>query len=304
MVCRTVGAELIADLLCMIGEGPVWDERRHRLIWVDVAAGLIHSFDPGTRAVATRQAGQPVGSVALCAGAGLVAALRDGFGLLADGGGAMSAFLEVEKDRTGSRMNDGKCDSRGRFWAGSMAVDHTPGAGTLYRVDYANGGLRAFAQLRGTTISNGLDWSGDNARMYYVDSATQRIDMFDFDVDAGQLDNRRAFVVIPHSDGLPDGMTVDAEGYIWVALFGAGKVRRYNPMGEIDMEVGVPVTLVTSCAFGGEDLRDLYITTARHRLSAAEAAAQPTAGGVFACRPGPQGRAPFLFADRGWVEAA
>lgn len=297
MTCHTIGAELIADARSMIGEGPVWDERRHRLIWVDVAAGLIHSFDPRTRAVATRQAGQPVGSVALCTGGGLVAALRDGFGLIPDRGEAMSAFVEIEKDRTGSRMNDGKCDCRGRFWAGSMAVDHTPGAGTLYRVEYANGGLRALAQLHGTTISNGLDWSDDNTRMYYVDSATQRIDMFDFDVDAGRLENRRAFVVIPRSDGLPDGMTVDTEGYIWVALFGVGKVRRYSPRGEIDMEIGVPVTLVTSCAFGGDDLRDLYITTARHRLSPAEAAAQPTAGGVFVSRPGPQGRAPFLFAS-------
>ncbi len=297
MTCHTIGAELIADTRCMIGEGPVWDQRRHCLIWVDVPAGLIHSFDPPTQTIATRQAGQPVGSVALCAGDGVVAALRDGFGLIPDSGEVMNVFAEVEKDRLGSRMNDGKCDCRGRFWAGSMAINHTPAAGTLYRVEYAHGQLRAFAQLHGTTVSNGLDWSDDNARMYYVDSATQRIDMFDFDVDAGRLNNRRPFVVIPRADGLPDGMTVDAEGCIWVALFGAGKVRRYTPLGKIDMEVRVPVTLVTSCAFGGDDLRDLYITTARHRLNATEVAEQSTAGGVFLSRPGPQGRAPFLFAN-------
>ena len=294
---RTVAAELIVDARSMIGEGPVWDERRQRLIWVDVAAGLIHALDPKSGAVATRQAGQPVGSVGLCLDGGLVAAMRDGFGLLPDSRDGMSAFVAVEMDIAGNRMNDGKCDCRGRFWAGSMAVDHTPGAGTLYCVRRVKGELEASVHLRGLTISNGLDWSGDNRRMYYVDSATQRIDVFDFDAEAGQLSNRRLFVAIPRADGLPDGMMVDAEGYVWVALFGAGKVRRYTPAGEIDMEVAVPVTLVTSCAFGGEDLRDLYVTTARHRLSAAEAAAQPTAGGVFVCRPGPAGRAPFLFAS-------
>lgn len=297
MGCRTVAAELIVDARSMIGEGPVWDERRYRLIWVDVAAGLIHALDLKSGAVATRQAGQPVGSVALCPDGGLVAALRDGFGVLPGSREGIGAFVEVEKDIAENRMNDGKCDCRGRFWAGSMAVDHTPGAGTLYCLQRVNGELRISVHLRGMTISNGLDWSGDNRRMYYVDSATQGIDVFDFDAEAGQLSNRRLFVAIPRSDGLPDGMMVDAEGYVWVALFGGGKVRRYSPSGEIDMEVEVPVTLVTSCAFGGEDLGDLYVTTARHRLSAAEAAAQPTAGGVFVSRPGPQGRAPFLFAN-------
>ncbi len=131
--------------------------------------------------------------------------------------------------------------------------------------------------------------------MYYIDSATQRIDVFEFDADLGTLSGRRPFVEIPASEGLPDGMTVDSEGCIWVALFRAGKVRRYTPYGTIDMEVTVPVTLVTSCAFGGSSLEDLYITTARHRLTTAEASLQTTAGGVFVCRPGPVGRQPFSF---------
>lgn len=295
MNCKIAKAELIVDAHSWIGEGPVWDGRGGRLIWIDVAAGLIHSFDPSTKVVTTHNAGQPVGSVALCADGGLIAAMRDGIGLFRDEGEELIRFIEIEKDLTGSRMNDGKCDCRGRFWAGTMDVDHAPGTGTLYRVEQVDGELKVLAQLRGTTISNGLDWSDDNRRMYYVDSVTQRIDVFDFEAEAGLITSRRPFVVIPRPDGLPDGMTVDAEGYVWVALFGGGRVRRYSPGGEVDMEVEVPVTLVTSCTFGGRDLRDLYITTARHRLTATEATAQPTAGALFASRPGPQGRPAFLF---------
>ena len=295
MGCKTLAADLIVDARSMVGEGPVWDSTQQKLIWVDIAPGLIHALDPQSLAVSTRQAGQPVGAVALGSGGQLVVALRDGFGILPAVGEGMNAFIEVEAAVAGNRMNDGKCDCRGRFWAGSMAMDHTPGAGTLYRLVYKDGHLEASAQLEGITIANGLDWSTDNARMYYIDSATQRIDMFDFDPEAGQLSNRRVFVAIPRSEGLPDGMVIDAEGFVWVALFGAGKVRRYSPSGEIDMEVHVPVTLVTSCAFGGEHLQDLYITTARHRLTATEAMGQPTAGALFACRPGPTGRLPFVF---------
>lgn len=295
MNCRTATAALIVDAHSLIGEGPVWDGKNRRLIWVDIAAGLIHSFDPDSGVLTTHNVGQPVGSVTLCAAGGLIAAMRDGIALFRDDGEELARFVEVERDLVGSRMNDGKCDCCGRFWVGTMAVDHAPGCGTLYRVEQVDSELKVSAQLCGITISNGLDWSNDNRRMYYIDSATQRIDVFDFEAESGLVDNRRPFVVVPRSDGLPDGMTVDAEGYVWVALFGSGRVRRYSPGGEVDMEVQVPVTLVTSCMFGGRDLRDLYITTARHRLAAAEAAAQPTAGAVFVSRPGPQGRPPFLF---------
>jgi sugar lactone lactonase YvrE len=291
----SIAAELVWNGRAMIGEGPVWHARRQRLLWVDVAAGLIHALDPRTGTVTTQQVGQPVGSIAPTHDGGLVVAVRDGFGLFPADDEKLDVLLETEKDNAANRMNDGKCDCFGRFWAGSMAVDHTPGAGTLYRLESSGDGLTVSAQVSGSTISNGLDWSLDNTQMYYIDSATQRIDVFDFDAPAGRLRNRRPFVVIPHADGLPDGMTVDAEGHVWVALFGAGKVRRYTPTGAIDMEVLLPVTLVTSCAFGGDTLQDLYITTARHRLSAAEAAVQTIAGGLFVCRPGPAGRTPFVF---------
>jgi sugar lactone lactonase YvrE len=295
MTARTVTAELLVDARATIGEGPVWDDRSERLLWVDIAAGLVHRLDPSTGQSSTLDVGQPVGSVAPAEDGGLVAAVRDGFALFAPGSGIMSRLLPVERALTANRMNDGKCDSWGRFWAGTMAVGHTPGAGTLYRLEKTAGDYTVEPMLSGITVANGLDWSPDNRLMYYIDSATQRIDVFDFDEERGSLTNRRVFAAIAAADGLPDGMTVDAEGHVWVALFRGAKVRRYRPDGEIDLEVKVPVTLVTSCAFGGAHGQDLFITTARHRLTPAEAAEQTTAGGVFICRPGPTGRPPYRF---------
>jgi sugar lactone lactonase YvrE len=295
MTSRTITAELLDDARATIGEGPVWDDRSRRLLWVDIPAGLVHRFDPTTGESSSLKVGQPVGAVGLGADGGLVAAVRDGFAFFAPGSATMTRLMPVERSLTGNRMNDGKCDSRGRFWAGTMAVDHTPEAGTLYRLERTNGDDAVTAIFSGITVANGLDWSPDNRLMYYIDSPTQRIDVFDFDEESGALINRRAFVEIPVADGMPDGMTVDAEGHLWVALFRGAKVRRYRPDAGIDLEVNLPVTLVTSCAFGGPGHESLYITTARHRLTPAEAAEQTMAGGVFVCRPGPAGRLPFRF---------
>jgi sugar lactone lactonase YvrE len=289
-------AELTVDARAMIGEGPVWDQTRRRLLWVDIPNEVIHMHDPSTGASESKLTGQPVGSVGIRRDGGLVAALRDGFGMFSARSQGVDELIEVEKALTGNRMNDGKCDCRGRFWAGTMATNHTPQAGTLYRLERAGAGYAVSAEVAGITVANGIDWSPDNRLMYYIDSPTQRVDVFDFDAERGKLSNRRPLVEISPSEGLPDGMTVDAEGYLWVALFRGAKVRRYSPDGMADMEVRLPVTLVTSCAFGGPDLAELYITTARHRLTAAEAAEQATAGGLFVCRPGPVGRLPFRFA--------
>lgn len=292
---KQCAADLVLDSRARIGEGPLWDQKRGRLLWVDIPANALHEFDPRSGTDTVTDVGQPIGAVGICERGGLVAALRDGFGFLAPGHHSVSELIEVEKDRPANRMNDGKCDCRGRFWAGTMAWDHTPEVGSLYCLQRSSQGFRLSAVLTGLTVANGLDWSPDNRRMYYIDSPTQRIDIFDFDAEQGAMSHRRTFVEIPRADGLPDGMLVDSEGYVWVALFGRGKVRRYTSSGEIDMEIRVPVTLVTSCAFGGPHLDELYITTARHRLTPEEAMAQPTAGGVFVCRPGPVGRLPFSF---------
>ena len=224
-----LNAELMVDARAMIGEGPVWDHGGRRLFWVDIPNGIIHRLDPATGASETKFTGQPVGSVAVRRDGGLVAALRDGFGILSAGDQGVSEVIEVEKELTGNRMNDGKCDCRGRFWAGTMATDHTPQAGTLYRLERSGTGYAVSAAVAGITVANGIDWSPDNRLMYYIDSPTQRVDVFDFDAERGTLSNRRPFVEIAAAEGLPDGMTIDAEGYLWVALFRGGKVRRYSP---------------------------------------------------------------------------
>lgn len=290
-----MNVELAFDVRDMIGEGPVWDAASGRLCWVDIPAGVIHRCAPSDGSDCVLAVGQPVGALALGVHGGLVVALRDGFGLIPAGSDRLGTALEIERDIATNRMNDGRCDPAGRFWAGTMAVDHTPEAGSLYRLDEHGGSFRATRILGGLTISNGLDWSPDGQLLYYIDSATQRIDVFDFDVDGGEAHGRRTFVSIPEAEGLPDGMVVDAAGCVWVALFGAGVVRRYTPSGELDLEIGVPVSLVTSMAFGGADLGDLYITTARHRLTDEERRRETHAGGVFVCRPGPCGMAARRF---------
>jgi sugar lactone lactonase YvrE len=186
-------------------------------------------------------------------------------------------------------MNDGRCDPVGRFWAGTIAWDHTKNAGGLYRLEELGGALQATRVLGDLTISNGLDWSPDGSLLYYIDSDTQRVDVFDFAPESGEIRNRRPFTVIAASEGLPDGLAIDSEGCVWVALFGSSTVRRYTPAGLIDLEVVLPVSLVTSMAFGGADFGDLYLTTARHRLTSQEQARQVHAGSLFVCRPGPKG---------------
>lgn len=264
-----------------VGEGPVWDDAAGELLWVDIPVGLIHRWRPGTSTVATIAADQPVGAVALRRTGGLVAAVRDGFALVDEETGELERLRPVEIDRAENRMNDGKCDSAGRFWAGTMSEDMRPGAGSLYRLDPD---LTVTTVLSGVSVSNGLGWSPDDRTMYYVDSLERAIDAFDFDAQRGKLSNRRRLVAIEAEDGMPDGMAVDSAGFVWVALWGGGAVRRYGPAGELDSVVRLPATQVSSCTFGGADLRDLYVTSASRGLSADDRRRQPDAGAVFRVR--------------------
>ncbi len=306
-------ADLVLDLRAELGEGPVWDPIAACLYFVDILRGRVHRFDPATRALRTCETGCSVGAVAPTGRGDLVLAVRDGFARLDLSGsrfngadtpvrpdewsrpyssGRIEMIAEVEADRPDQRMNDGKCDAAGRFWAGTMALDERGGAGALYRLD-PDGHVETM--IDGVTISNGLDWSDDGRLMYFIDTPTQSVDVFDFDLASGRIANRRPFARIDPVDGAPDGLTLDAEGFVWVALWGGSGVRRYAPDGALDSIVRVPATYVTSCAFGGADLGDLYITTARIKLSEADRASQPLAGGLFRARPGVRGRPPHRF---------
>jgi sugar lactone lactonase YvrE len=288
-------AELVQDARAEIGEGPIWDERSGRLHWVDIRAGLVHRWSPADSSDLVLQVGQPVGSLALGAQGGLVLALRDGFALIPAGAEDVEQLIPVEQENSGTRMNDGRCDPAGRFWAGTMSSENVPGVGSLYRLEQVSGAFRVQRIFGGLTIANGIDWSPDGRRMYYIDSPTQRVDVFDIAMESGEVSNRRGFLEIPAAEGLPDGMVVDADGGIWIALFRTGRLRRYSPDARITHEIEVPVTLVTSAAFGGPDLADLYITTARHRLTPEHRREQIHAGSLFCCRPGVAGRPSFRF---------
>jgi sugar lactone lactonase YvrE len=263
-----------------LGEAPVWDARREELLWVDIDRGLVHRRAQG-RADVTLPAGQPVGCAVPRAGGGLALALRDGFALVDPGREEPRLVAAVERDRTDTRMNDGACDARGRLWAGTMSLRGDTRSAALYRLD---ADLIARRMLPGVSVSNGIGWSPDGDTLYHVDSPRRRIDVYDFDSVAGAIAGRRAVIPVAPELGLPDGLTVDAEGGIWVALWGGGAVQRHAPDGELDARIELPTSNVTSCCFGDPDLATLYVTTASRG-----AEGEPLAGLVFACRPGVRG---------------
>ena len=283
--------ELVVTFGSMVGEGPVWDARIERLAWVDIGEARLYltARDGDTRTI---QLPAAIGSFAPRASGGWVAALADGFWAVAEDG-SVERIADVQSDRPDLRFNDGKCDPQGRFWAGTMAHDHRADAGALYRLDPD---LSVHRMIDAISISNGLDWSLDGRTMYYVDTPTHRVDRLDFDPADGSISGRRPFVAVDPADGNPDGLTVDVEGGVWLALWDGWVVRRYLPDGSLDREIRLPVSEVTCPAFGGPDLDELYITSAWEELSEAQHAAEPLAGGLFRVRPGIRGRLPTLFA--------
>lgn len=291
----TAALDIALDAHAEVGEGPVWHAARERLLWVDIYRDAVHILDPDTGGDRVMDAGRHVGAVVPAAGGALVLAVSDGFARLDPATGRTELVAAVEADVPGNLMNDGACDRQGRFLAGTTSFDETPGAGALYRL---NPDLTVDTMLPAVTLSNGIDWSPDGRLMYYVDSALQRIDLFDYAGD-GSLSRRRTFVEIPPDAGMPDGLAVDAGGFVWVALWGGAAVRRYAPDGGLDRIVTMPVSLVTSCAFGGPDLADLYITTASWELDDAALRREPHAGAIFVTRPGVAGQAPTPFAGEG-----
>lgn len=285
-VLGTDRVEIVLDAGATVGEGPVWDESSDELVWVDIPRHLLHWLRPTDGRLESFDAGQPVGAVALRSSGGLVLALRDGFGLLDRPSGELRLACAVEMDLSANRMNDGGCDPVGRFWAGTMALDGSPGAGALYCLDRDLCATQVLADL---SISNGIAWTGDDRTMYFIDSATNGIDAFDYTPTSGSIGNRRRLIDVSPGDGLPDGMTLDAEGFLWVAIWDGGAVRRYAPDGTLDLVVELPAAQITSCAFGGAGLDELYITSASDGLSDQQRREQPHAGAVFRVRPGVSG---------------
>jgi sugar lactone lactonase YvrE len=265
----------------VLSEGPRWHEERGELLWVDILESRLHRAtlgpDQGLEELATVALDRHVGAVAPATAGGYVVAAGVGFLHVAEDG-SVREMAQPAAGNPGVRMNDGACDQRGRFWAGTMAYDETPGAGALYRLELDG---RCSTMLTGLTISNGVGWSPDGTTMYLADSGTSVVHAFAVDPETGDLGTRRTFCQIAEAGAVPDGLTVDAEGDVWVALHGGGAVRCYRADGRPVVTVHLPVSQPTSCAFGGPDLGTLFVTSAREGLSRSELEDQPGAGLVY-----------------------
>jgi len=268
-----------------LGEGPHWDHVAEELLRVDITNGRVHAWRPATGATWSLSLEGDVSAVVPRKRGGHVLAVGHEI-VLRDADGTLRPLVGVERELDDNRFNDCRCDARGRLWAGTMSRSRTPGTAALYRVDPDGACARV---LDGTTISNGIGWSPDGERMYFIDSTTQRIDVLDFDADTGTIANRCTLIEIDPRDGLPDGLTVDAEGGIWVALFGGGALRRYDADGTLVAAIPLPATNPTCPAFGGPQLDTLYVTSARHRLTPDQLAAEPLAGALLELDPGVRG---------------
>jgi len=288
-------AELVLKAGAELAEGPVWCEEEKKLYWVDINIGVLHRFDPETGKDEAFPCGEPIGTVAFRKDGGLIAALKSGIWLLdIEDGVLKKTFLVNPEPDTPNRFNDGKCDPAGRFLAGTCYTPVKDGEdilGGFYSVE-PDGSSRTLIDNR--YISNGLCFSEDNKTLYYVDSFDHCVAAYDYDVTDGSIKNRRIIITI---DGnIPDGMTIDAEGTLWVALFGGGKVLRIDPeKGEVIAEVPVPAKKVTCPVFGGDDFSTLYITTAWENSTPEERENDPLAGSIFSVRPGVKGFPSFRF---------
>ncbi len=274
--------DVVVPHRCDLGEGPVWDEERQAICWVDILPGHIHEYRPGERVYSRLEIGQMAGAVALREDGHFMAALQHGFAFVDRENGTVVPICDPEEDDDGNRFNDGKCDPAGRFWAGTMALDERAGAGNLYMMD---GALNCHLKKTGVSISNGLAWSGDQKKMYYIDSPTHSVTVFDYDPSRGDIGPGKVAFRIPEEEGTPDGMTIDREGMLWIAHWDGWQVARWHPgSGEKLLSIPLPAARITSCTFGGPDYRDLYVTSAATGLTDDELAVQPLAGSLFVVR--------------------
>jgi sugar lactone lactonase YvrE len=288
-VARSISAELAFADEAELGEGPVWDPGTRTLIWLDLLGEKVHRSDPSSGLTTTVAVERTVGAVAPRAAGGLVAAVAGGFAAL-DDLGRLEMLVHLEADKPHNRMNDGKCAPDGSFWAGTMDRDERPGAGTLYRLAPD---LQVSALLTGLTVSNGLGWAPNGTAIYFIDTVDARIDKLS--QSGSDTWARTPWISIDRSLGSPDGLAVDAEGNVWVAMCFGGRVLGYSPAGDLLATVEVPATLTTSVAFGGDQLDLLFITTGWTTLGEQERRSQPRAGSVFVASTSTVGLPPAVF---------
>lgn len=261
-----------------LAESPYWLGDGRSLLWVDILAPSVNLSNLSTGDTRSTPLGELVGVVVPRRSGGFVAATQSGFRALDLGSGEMQP-IAAPLHMSGRRFNDGKCDAAGRLWAGTLAIDASPERGALYRLD-TQGALEEIES--GFHICNGLGWSPDNTRFYLADSGRREIYVYDYALATGTLSNKQVFARFTESDGMPDGLAVDAEGHLWCAMWDGWAIKRFAPDGRLERSIDLPVPRPTNCAFGGPDMKTLYITTARIRLSATQLAAAPLSGSILA----------------------
>lgn len=284
-VPETTKAELIYQMDIICGESPIWDEKNHRLYWADITKGFVYTFDPVNGVHNSYNIGGPMGGMTLCEQGGLILAKSEKLYFFDPITGNIELIKDFGKDHPEHFLNDGKCDPFGRFWIGSYHSEIEKNTGILYSLEQD---LSVKKRLENIILSNGLVWSLDHEKFYYIDSLTKSIYVFDYDMDSGDIFNQKVLKKIEGEIELPDGMTIDTEGFLWVAIFNSGKVQRVDPYsGETVFEVLIPgAKQVTSCTFGGNDFDELYITTAKelggpYGIPPDELGLQNNAGGLF-----------------------
>ncbi len=284
----------VVESRALLGEGPVWSPRDSALYWVDILTPAIHRLDGPSGQDAEFKLGSMVSVTLPKASGGLLAATPSGLMAFDTDSRRLTLLCHPESDRPGNRYNDGKCDRLGRFWVGTLDMATAANRGNLFRVE-ADGAWKKMDS--GFTVANGLGWSPDNRAMYFTDSHRRTVYRYDFDLRAGEITNRQPLIVLDATDGRPDGLTVDEEGCLWVAVWDAWRVSRYSPDGRELMRIKLPVPRPTSCCFGGPNLDTLYITSASVRLSGAALEAAPLSGSLLAVQvPGVRGLPETLFA--------
>lgn len=273
MYKATLAHQYDADL----GEGPIWDQRRQELIWLDVTRGKVLFFSPTKQSQSEVTFNKHIGALALSESSDLIFAMRDGFARYSTNLKKLISFVGV-LDSPDVRFNDGAVDRQGRFVAGTMGYQPSPKTGRLFSFT-ESAGFRTLIPEVG--VSNGICWNKNSTLMYYVDSLQRSIQLFDYNLISGDISNPRVLVEFEESLGIPDGMTIDQEGNLWVAMWAGAKVLKVNPKGEITNSIDLPVSKVTSVTFGGERLQDLFITTARYEMTSQELELQPLSGSLF-----------------------
>ncbi|MED1559163.1 SMP-30/gluconolactonase/LRE family protein [Bacillus paramycoides] len=285
--------ELVVDAKACLGEGPCWNEKKQILYWVDIIEKKLYLYNPANNTNRVITLDQQIGCVVPYLDNVVLLAMERGFYSLNLNTEKLTHIYDPEPNLLKNRFNDGKCDPAGRFWAGTTDLYGISGAGSLYCL---NNNYSVEKKVSHVNTSNGLAWSPDYTYLYFIDTPTKKVVRYHFDIHTGVISNPTDVITFPKNDGLPDGMTIDEEGCLWIAHWGGSKITRWNPLtGEQILSIPIPALYVTSCTFGGSNLTDLYITTARTRMTDEELKQYPHAGGIFRIQTNVKGCPTYSF---------